>query len=166
MASPPKFLIHTCPYFAVLCPHLILCDAFCCLYTISFHFNHSKWKRKKCHEWVKKPQKCMCMANVSLFLSQPEMNYTPQLKASITDEPTVQVLRLRANQWRLHGAKHWPSTNWTYGDTGLYTILTFTKDESMQFFFLKPQLTCTWSKILTLKWPQKLHPDLQLWSLV
>ena len=45
----------------------------------------------------------------------------PQLEAVIIEVSTVQVLRLRANPQLLHGAKHLPSRNWTYGDTGFYS---------------------------------------------
>ena len=33
----------------------------------------------------------------------------------------MQVLRLRANPQRLHGTKHLPSSDWTYGGTGFYS---------------------------------------------
>ena len=68
----------------------------------------------------------MCMSNVLAVLSKPEKTYlslTPQLEAVIVEVSTVQALRLRANPWRLNGAIHLPSVNWTYRVThsGFYS---------------------------------------------
>ena len=88
----------------------------------------------------------MCMSNVLAFLSKPERTYqslTPQLDTVIIEVFSVKALRLRGNPWRLYRAKHLPSRNGTYGDTGFYSartrylkmkVLTFAKDENMQIF--------------------------------
>ena len=93
-----------------------------------------------------KPQKCMCMPHVLSRLSKPERTYgslTTQLDTVIIEESLVKVLSLRGNPWRLYRAKHLPSRNGTYGDTGFYSaqttylsmkVLTFTKNETIRFF--------------------------------
>ena len=100
------------------------------------------------NEWMNewKATKCMCMSNVLACLSKPERTYwslTPQLDTVIIEESSVKVLSLRGNPWRLYRAKHLPSQNGTYGDTGFYSgqssyldmkVLTFAKNENMQFF--------------------------------
>ena len=72
---------------------------------------------------------------------------TPRLETVIAEVPTycatVQALELRANPQGLHRAKHLPTMNWTYGDTGFchtsnfnMKVLTFAKNENTRF--LKP----------------------------
>ena len=91
----------------------------------------------------------MCLPNVLACLSKPERTYrslTPQLNEySYHEESSVKVLSLRGNLWSPYSAKHLPSRNRTYGDTGFYSaqttylsmkVLTFAKNENIQFFFL------------------------------
>ena len=98
------------------------------------------------NEWMnEKPPKWMCMSNVLVCLSKPERTYlslTPQLDTVIIEESSVKVLSLRGNPWRLYRAKHFPSWNGTYGDTGFYSaqtthlrmkVLTFAKNENIWF---------------------------------
>ena len=109
------------------------------------------------NEWMNaKPPKYMCMSNVLACLSQPERTYwslTPQLDTVIIEESSVKALSLRGNPWRLCRAKHLPSQNGTYGDTGFYSaqttylsmkVLTFAKNENIRFFF---KLLLTWVMI-------------------
>ena len=95
---------------------------------------HPKWEGKNysmnewMNEWMnEKPPKCMCMPNVLACLSKPERTYwslTPQLGTVIIEESSFKVLSLRCNPWRLYKAKHLPSWNGTYSDTGFYSVQT------------------------------------------
>ena len=57
------------------------------------------------------------------YLSQDNRAYstlTRQLEAVINEVFTVQVLKLRTNQWQTHEAKYFPPTKVTYSHTGIY----------------------------------------------
>ena len=109
---------------------------------MAFHLGlklHPKWKEKQKYS-NEKPQKCMCTSNVLAFLSKPERSLIPQLDTVVIEVSLVKALRLRGNPRRLYRAKHLPSRNWTYGDTGFYSgqtsylnmkVLTFGKDEKI-----------------------------------
>ena len=83
------------------------------LYTHLQELLHPKWKNMVMNEWK--------ATKVQMYVQPffPERTYwslTPQL------DTVVKTLRLRGNPWRLYRAKHLPSQNWTYGDTGFFTV--------------------------------------------
>ena len=138
----------------------------------TWKLNYNPSGKKNTNE---KPQKCTWLSNVLAFLSEPERTYwslTPLLDIVVIEKSLVKTLRLRGNPWRLYRPEHLPSQNWTYDDTGLYSDrasylsmkVHLLKMRKLKFF--KPLLPWSMVKNDTVQWPHKLHPDLQLWSLV
>ena len=60
---------------------------------------------------------CVQLRQPINWLKQPKVFYS---EAVIIEVPTLEALRLRVNPRRLHGAKHFLSTNLTCGDTGFF----------------------------------------------
>ena len=52
------------------------------------------------------------------------LSLVPQLNTVVIEVSCVQVLGRRGNPQKLYRAKHLPSQNGTYGDTGVYSIQT------------------------------------------
>ena len=117
-----------------------------------------------------------CLPTYAYYISLFQRNracssLTIQSQAVTIEVSTVQVLKMRTNPWQVHKVKYLPPTNWTFAHTGFHngqvsylsTKVLELQNLSIRDFFLNSLLP--W-KVLTLHWPHKRHPDLQLWSLV
>ena len=163
-ATCTQWLHHPSFYVCLLrCKHVSLVPRlhplWCILYTIfsplliSQDKIHPKWIYEYMNEWMnertnKRTYICPCFS-VSFPVWEDLLKFDATAWNSYDWSIYYASSKLKANPQRLHGAKHLPSTNWTYGDIGFYSgqtsylnmmVLKFAKNETMPFFLTK-QLT-------------------------